>query len=105
MVIISGSNFYYNRLSNDYSGFGGAGCIWNASVSILNCANRAKEDAGALCFDESKVTVEISIFGNNSAGCDGGALYTYAHPSFYVITSSVFLHNKADDDGGVIFAG
>ena len=109
IVIISGSNFYYNSAeSDDFGGFGGGGCIWNASISILNCrflVNRAKEDAGALYFDESKVTVERSIFGNNSAGRDGGALYTYAHPSFYIITSSVFLHNKADDDGGVIFVG
>lgn len=32
-------------------------------------------------------------------------MYTYAHPSVYVISSSIFLYNKAGDDGGVIFAG
>lgn len=109
IVIISGSDFYYNSAeSNDLGGFGGAGCIRNSSISVLNCrflVNRAAEDGGALHLDESKVTIESSAFGNNSAGRDGGALYTYAHPSVYIIRSSIFLYNKAGDDGGVVFAG
>lgn len=71
IVIISGSDFYYNSAESNYhGGFGGAGCIRNASISVLNCrflANRAEEGAGALLLDESKVTIENSTFGNNSA--------------------------------------
>ena len=107
-VAIDYSNFYYNRAENSNSGYGGAGCVRNASLSVSNSrflANRATGYGGALQLDESQVNIESSAFGNNSAGYDGGALYTYAHCSNYVIKNSTFLDNSAGDDGGAMFVG
>ena len=51
------------------------------------------------------MVINHTIFHNNTAGGDGGALVSYARPSDYDISQSTFMHNQAGDDGGAIFIG
>ena len=53
----------------------------------------------------SMVAIYDTVFFNNSAGQDGGALVTYVHPSNYTILNSSFMYNKAGDDEGSLFIG
>ena len=53
--------------------------------------------------DESNLNVNSTLFKNNRAGQDGGALATYVYPSTYAIIQSTFIDNHAEDDGGAVF--
>ena len=110
IVIITDNTFYYNGAESiiiiDTSG--GAVCTYNVSVLFSNCtfaSNRAKLAGGALVCHYSIVAIYDTVFFNNSAGQDGGALVTYVHPSNYTIVNSSFTYNEAGDDGGSLFVG
>ena len=55
--------------------------------------------------DESNMHISSTLFKNNRAGQDGGALATYVYPSNYTIIESTFTDNYAEDDGGAMFIG
>ena len=66
----------------------------------------AAGDAGVLLVDyESNITISKCTFDNNTAGINGGVLYTYFYPTNYTISSSSFTNNQAGVDGGVMFVG
>ena len=107
-VQISDSTFNYNRAMRVTSMGGGAVCIMNTSAFIYNSTfigNTAVGFGGAMVSHDSMVVINHTLFCNNSAGCDGGALIIYAHPSNYTIIQSIFTHNQAGDDGGALFIG
>ena len=110
-VKIVGNTFTYNRAVGQVAGNnrGGVICVRNASVSVLESQfshNMAAGDAGVLLVDyESDITISKCTFDNNTAGINGGVLYTYFYPTNYTISSSSFTNNQAGGDGGVMFVG
>ena len=107
---IIGNTFTHNRAVGQVAGSNGGGaiCIGNASVSVLDnkfSHNSAAGDAGVLQVDESDITVERSIFSNNIAGGNGGVFHTYFYPTSYTITQTSFTGNRAGGDGGVMYVG
>ena len=63
--------------------------------------NNAGQNGGVMHIDSSHITVSESMFSNCTA-YNGGALATFG--STILIQESVFRHNKANDNGGVIYA-
>ena len=109
-VNFTANTFIHNKATGQLAGNSGGGviCIRNASISLLNnnfTHNSAVRNAGVLRVDESDVTVERSIFSNNTAGGNGGVFYTYFYPTTYTITHSTFSNNHAGGDGGVMYVG
>ena len=95
-ISIIDSVFYYNQAVSEISIGGGAACINDALVSIINCTfvgNTAAALGGAMSFDNSEITITDSVFSNNVAGFSGGALITYSSSSNYTIRSSIFIDN------------
>ena len=106
-VSITNSSFTHNTATGNILG-GGVACIRNSSIDILRNSfqhNHADLHGGVFQIDESDVLIEDSVFVNNSAGVDGGVLYTYVHPSRYLVRRSEFSSNTAGEDGGVMFVG
>ncbi len=104
-LIVRESSFIKNTASND------AGAI-NVSddksspnnTQFINCRfeqNTASNDAGAALLRETPVIFTNCVFVGNSAGDEGGAIYTLfdATPTFVNCT---FSGNKANDTGGAI---
>ena len=112
-VKIAENMFTYNRAVGQAAGNNGGGviCVRNASVSVTVVENQfshnvAAGDAGVLLVDdESDITISKCTFNNNTAGSNGGVLYTYFYPTTYTISSSSFTNNQAGGDGGVMFVG
>ena len=80
----------------------------SANINIIKSTfvqNIAIGNGGALLLDESNLHVSSTLFKNNRAGQDGGALATYIYPSTYTIIQSTFTDNHAEDDGGAVFIG
>ena len=93
--------------ANFYRG-GGAICIRNASISVINSTfngNSAVENAGVMHIEESSVEIVDSKFDHNEATLDGGVIYTKLLPNTFTIHHSSFSDNEAGDDGGVMYMG
>ena len=117
-LYISGSNFTYNRaldqhlINNGSEGAGGVICSRSAfiyaTIMILDNTfshNSAAGDGGVIQAEDSQVTIERSIFSNNTGGRNGGALQTDLYPTRYMITNSSFIDNQAGGDGGAMYVG
>ena len=75
LVNFTGNTFIYNRAVGLAAGNNGGviTCIKNASILLMDnnfSHNTATGDAGVIRVDESHVTIQRSIFSNNTAGCD-----------------------------------
>ena len=106
-INFTSSIFTYNRATGEMP-IGEITCIRNATVFIVNSTlshNSAAQHAGVFSIDGGIVTIVESSFINNSAGGDGGVMYTYYYPTIYSIYGSTFSQNTAGDDGGVLFVG
>lgn len=109
-VDITANTFTHNRATGTLAGnnTGGVICIRNASIFFL-CNNfshnLAAGNGGVLTVDESDITVDQSVFDDNTAGDDGGVFHTYFYPTTYTITNSTFTNNQAGGDGGVMYVG
>ena len=104
-VRITTSAFTYNTATENSNNAGGIICIRNASFLVLNSTfshNSVIGGAGVMHVEESTATIQGSIFDNNTAGDDGGAISTYTYPTSYWIARSSFVNNQAGADGGVV---
>lgn len=108
-MTLVGSTFLHNTAvgSTVRGNIGGVGCIRNADISISSCtfSHNVATGGGVFNIEDSTITIERSMFKNNTAGVDGGVFYTRAFPSSYMINESIFMNNRAGDDGGVIYLG
>lgn len=52
-------------------------------------------------FDGSNITINKTVFDNNSVGKDGGAIHAYT-TCVIVVFHSQFIHNRANEDGGCL---
>lgn len=109
-VKLIGSTFSYNTATARLigGGQGGVVCVKNASISVVDSTfshNSAVLHAGVFNVDDSVLNVERSLFMNNSAGTDGGVMYTIVNPTTYTVRLSTFVNNTAGRSGGVVFVG
>ena len=109
-VKLIGSTFSYNTATGRLigGGQGGVVCVKNASISVIDSTfshNSAVLHAGVFNVDDSVLNVERSLFVNNSAGTDGGIMYTIVNPTTYTVRLSTFVNNTAGRSGGVVFVG
>jgi predicted outer membrane repeat protein len=74
---------------------------------VTAIGNRAfDDDGGAIYFDDQEdynVYITSSVFKNNTAAGQGGAIYSNIDDVTY-ITGSTFQGNRATDDGGAVYA-
>ena len=97
MITFIESTFWYN-LAED----GGASYTSFSSVNITySCfiGNEADRGGALSCWQSTTLNVNMSRFDDNGAGTAGAI---YISLGFMNIQESVFTHNNAEDDGGVI---
>jgi predicted outer membrane repeat protein len=106
-VDLNGTVFTRNATEEDD---GGALYVETYGVSYLDhvtaIGNRAGGKGGALYFydeEDWNVYITSSVFKNNVAADDGGAIHSNIDDVTY-ITGSLFQANRAGDDGGAIYA-
>ena len=109
-INFTSSNLSYNVATGIATGNneGGVICIRNASISALNSTfkyNVAAGDAGVIQAEESRITVQGCSFDSNTAGRDGGVIFSGFYSTEISVQSSCFTNNEAGDDGGVIYMG
>jgi predicted outer membrane repeat protein len=105
---IQGGNANYTTL---VGGLGGAIYLGNSHLQIKNCVfsnNTARESGGAIFAPAGNPKIKFVTFINNRAK-NGGAVYLTGndhlnHPTQAFINNSHFYRNKADQNGGGIYA-
>ena len=111
-VTLTNSNFSYNKATGSIGG--GTACAYGVSTMyITNCRFSrnlaATGNAGVLLLKNSmRLQVKNSSFIGNSAGRNGGVLYTpnstFSTPTTVIsINESTFMNNRAGRDGGVMY--
>lgn len=102
LLTISNSNFKDNNVS---SGSGGAIHQNNAGpIEIINCNftnNSASSIGGAIYQAAGTMNISISTFEDNMA-TDGGAIYK-SDGAYIGINNSLFVNNSAKSNGGAIY--
>ena len=103
-VKLETTNFENNRACHD----GGAVYLNDLSDSVMvnDCnftKNRAEGDGGAIFSIDSNIVINSSHFTFSFAGSNGGTLINKEFGKISVF-NSIFLHNHAQNDGGMIHA-
>ena len=113
-VTLMNSVFSYNKATGSIGG--GTACANGVStMNITNCSfsrnQAATGHAGVLLLNNSmQLQIRNSLFIRNSAGQNGGVLYTpnstlSAPATVITINESTFMNNRAGRDGGVMYVG
>ena len=94
--------------SNTSGDKGGAICVGTGEINIIGYtfANNSAEYGGAIRFntEEIKAAIADSVFKNNTASIEGGAINSWStYEGGWKIADSTFEGNSADVNGGAIY--
>ncbi len=99
-LIVTNTEFNSNTHTGERTG-GGTIQIENyGSINNCNFTNNQGHTGGAV--NLTKGTITNSLFENNTAESDGGAIYIVDEGN---LTNCTFINNKASNDGGAIYGG
>ena len=102
--------FSHNFALSEIDNGGGAMCInGNSSITVhvTNCtffSNEANTYGGAIVLYTTTTTISGSVFTNNTAGYNGGAVSVNIFHNNCTFTGNVFSSNWAHNDGGAILS-
>ncbi|UCE59113.1 MAG: hypothetical protein JSU63_16915 [Phycisphaerales bacterium] len=90
---------------NSSGGSGGGICNFSNSATFINCtfSGNTTDIGGCMENTQCNVMIKGSVFEAN-VGYFGGAMYNYGSDSTTTVANCVFVGNRADGDGGAIYA-
>ena len=86
---------------------GGVLCVSIASISLTDCTfnDNFAQHGGVLNVDDSNINMDRCYFIRNTANRMGGVAYTNVNPATYSVRLSIFSENLALGDGGALYLG